>query len=115
MRLLMSPGSRSAALRVGCKVPSGCTIGCFAERRLTRLQEIQRKNHLQSRTTTDTTNKVTIALIRHKPYHSCSTLSPPVFLLHQPIGSKSLIGAAVILKRFRSTRTETRPQDRKST
>ena len=97
MRLLMSPGSRSAAFQVGCTAPSECTIGCLAERRLTRLQRIKRKNRLLRSTTMDITKKVPTALIRHKPYQSCSTLLSSMFLLHQPMGSKSLIGAALAI------------------
>src|SRR5579859_3468518 len=117
MRLLMSPGSRSTALDSeaskfggGCRVPSECTIGRLAECRLTRFQGIQRENRLQSRMTTDTTNKMTTASIRQKPYHNSSMFSLLMFLLHQPIGSTSLIGAEVILNRFQRMRTETRPQ-----
>jgi hypothetical protein len=52
------------------------------------------KEPLQSSMTTNTANKAISALIRHKPHHSSSTLSHPMFLLHQPVGSRSLIGVA---------------------
>jgi hypothetical protein len=103
-----SVGLRSTRFRGSCTVPSECTIGCLVDRRITRFQGIERKDRLQNRTTAGTTNKVAIALNKRKPYCSCSTLSPPMFLVHQPSGSKPPIGAAVILKRPPGTRTETR-------
>lgn len=67
------------------------SIECLAERRLTRFQGIQRKNRLHRRTTTNRKDKETTPLISQKPYHNSSMFSPLMFLLHQHIGSESLI------------------------
>ena len=88
----------ASTFRGGRRVPRECTIACLTERRLILFQGIQRKSHLQSRTTAKQTNSKTKALIRHNSYQINSTFLSPMIPLNEHSSSSNFYTTVVVFK-----------------